>query len=135
MQFVQTKLTPKYENDSSALRTCSPHQRLAPLRKRNLENQNLVIKIICRSILILHLTKIDVPVLRDKIVIRECEEIILIISLSLEQNHTFPFFIKETSILGSAVVDAETVELGVDVEVDEAAVFCWCDVGVEDTGW
>jgi hypothetical protein len=77
------------------------------------------------------LPKIDESILGNEIIVGEGEQVKLVIFLGLKQNHAFPLLVQETCILSAAVVNTKTIELRVDVEVEEVAVFCWCNVGVE----
>jgi hypothetical protein len=93
----------------------------------------LVIQIVPRRILIQILAKINETILSDKVVVGKRKEVVLIFLFSFEQDHALPFFVQKTCVLRTAVVNTETIELRIDVEVDKAAIFCRCNVGVEIT--
>jgi len=89
----------------------------------NLKDQSLVIKRIPAVIRILESTSFEIPVLSDEIVVTHAEnEPLIVIPDQIIDRHdanTLPLLVQEAGVLSPSIVDAESIQLGVDVEVDE----------------
>ena len=82
----------------------------------NLEHQSLVIKIIPARIRVCKFAKIQKTSLGDEIIVAHAEDepLIVISDQAVDRDHayTFPFLVEKAGVLVSAIMNAETIELG-----------------------
>jgi len=102
----------------------------------DLENQGLIIQVEPSAVCIFEVATLEVPILGDEVVVTqgEHEPFIIVADEPIDRNNSnaLPLLIQQRGVLVPTVVDAETVELGVEVKVDERAVGGWRNSGLQD---
>lgn len=105
-------------------------------RQSNLKHQCLILQVEPTLICILERATIHIPILRDEIIVADTEHKPFIVipkqPIHRHDPDTLPLLIEEICVLSSAVMSTETIELRVEVHVDERAICSWCNILLQD---